>query len=137
MVVPDDGRDDEEVLKRTVELVSHADVAPRPAAFQQMLALLEAKGLREETIVGEFEDLLVDFNASVRRHTKARRARLGIQLVTMFEGTAALWAPPAALATGPSAAAGEALIKRRWGDTAEASLGALSLLAQARRALRC
>lgn len=136
LVVPDDGRDDEEVLQRTVDLVSREDVWRRRAVFHELLASLGALGLRDETVVGEVEDLLDDFNAAIRRHTKARRARVAVQLVTTAEAAVGLWAPPVALATGPTAAAGEALIKRRWGGEPEAALGAVALLAEAQQALK-
>jgi hypothetical protein len=114
LVVPDDGPSDEEVLKRTVDLVSRQDVAGQRAEFQELLASLDTQGLKAETIAGEVEDMLKGLNASVRQHTKAQRARVAVQFVTTAEGAAALLAPPVALATGPTAAAGEAIIKRRW-----------------------
>jgi hypothetical protein len=135
LIVPDDGQDDEEVLKRTVELVSRDDVATKREAFHQLIASLDAQGLQDETIVGEVSDYLDGLNESVRRHTKAQKARLAVQFVTAAEGAAALWAPPIALAAGPSAAAGEAIIKRRWGGDADPALGAVALLAEAQRAL--
>jgi hypothetical protein len=135
LVVPDDGRDDEEVLQRTVDLVSRGDVAESRAKFHELLASLDAEGLEEETIVGEIEDLLDGFNASMRRHTKAQRARVVVQVLTTAEGCAALWAPPVGVAAGPTAAAGEALISRRWGGGEEPSVGAVALLAEAQEAL--
>jgi hypothetical protein len=136
LVVPDEGRSDEEVLKRTVDLVSRNDVSDRRAAFHALLASLEAEGLRDETIVGEVEDLLSALNESVSRYTKAQRARMAVQVVTAAEGAAALWAPPAALTSGPTAAVGEALIQRRWGGgPTDAELGAVALLAEAQRTL--
>jgi hypothetical protein len=56
LVVPDQGKTDEEVLKRTVELVSRDDVSRQRAAFHALIASLDAHGLRDETIVGEVED---------------------------------------------------------------------------------
>ncbi len=136
LIVPNEGRSDEEVLKRTVDLVSRQDVSDRRAAFHALIASLEAEGLRDEAIVGEVEDLLGALNESVSRHTKARRARMAVQVVTAAEGTAALWAPPVGLASGPTAAVGEALIQRRWGGGhSDAELGAVALLAEARRTL--
>jgi hypothetical protein len=136
LVVPDEGHSDEEVLKRAVELVSRDDVSDRRAAFHALLASLEAEGLRDETIVGEVEDLLSALNESVSRHTKAQRARAAVQVVTAAEGAAALWAPPVGLAPGPTAAVGEAVIQRRWGGGPPAAeLGAVSLLAEAQHAL--
>jgi len=136
LVVPDDGADDKEVLKRTVELISKREVAERRAAFQELIASLAAKGLRNDTIVGEVQDLLDGLNESVLRHTKGRRARTAVQVLTVAEGAAALWAPPVALAKGLTAACGEAVINRRWNDTSTADFGAVSLLADAQRALR-
>lgn len=136
LVVPDDGADDEEVLKRTVELVSRDDVAERRAEFHALIASLGAQGLKDETVVGEVEDLLGALNDAVRRHTKAQRARVAVQVMTTAEGAAGLWAPPAALAAGPTAALGEAMIQRRWGAAPTAAeLQAVSLLADAGHAL--
>jgi hypothetical protein len=45
LAVPDDGEDDKEVLKVTVDLVSKPDVWERRAAFQELLASLAADGL--------------------------------------------------------------------------------------------
>jgi hypothetical protein len=137
LVVPDDGDSDEEVLARTVDLVSRADVSARRAQFHQFLASLQADNLSDETIVGEVEDLLDALNESVRRHAKARRARAAVQVLTTAQGAAALWVPPVGLAAGPTAAVGEAAIQRRWpGQDAGAQLGAVTLLAEARRALQ-
>ena len=136
LVVPDDGRDDAEVLQRTVELISLDDVWRRRADFQAAMAALHATGLRDDTIVGEIEDLLAAFNASVKRRTNAQRARIAVQIATVAEGAAALWAPPIGLATGPTAAVGEALVRRRWGQaTVGDEVDAVSLLAEAQRAL--
>ena len=136
LVVPDEGRSDEEVLSRTVELVSRNDVSARRAAFHELMASLEAEGLRDETVIGEVEDLLDALNESVRRHTKAQQARMAVQVLTTVEGAAALWAPPVALAAGPTAAVGEAAIQRRWAsDVSQTGLGAVALLAEAQRAL--
>ena len=135
LVVPDDGASDKEVLQRTVDLISRSDVAERRAAFQELLAGLAAEGLRDETIIGEVQDLLDGLNESVKRHTNARRARIGVQILTVAQGLAALWAPPAQLAQGPTVAWGEGVIQRRWGDTPTAAHGAVGLLADAQRAL--
>lgn len=137
LVVPDEGSSDVEVLTRTVDLVSRADVAARRAQFHELLASLQADQLSDETIAGEVEDLLVALNESVRRHTKAQRARAAVQVLTTAQGAAALWVPPVGLATGPTAAVGEAVIQRRWpGQPAEGHLSAVSLLAEAQRALQ-
>lgn len=136
LVVPDAGEDDKEVLKRTVDLISKSDVSERRAQFQALLASLEAEGLRDETIIGEVEDLLNGLNESVKRHTTAQRARTAVQALSVAEGAAALWAPPVALTEGPTVAFGEALIKRRWEDTPAADFGAVRLLADAQQALR-
>lgn len=136
LVVPDDGEDDKEVLKRTVDLISKRDVSERRAAFQELLARLTVEGLRDETIVGEVQDLLEGLNEAVKRRTNARRARTAVQVFTVAEGAAALWAPPVALAAGPTAASADAVIERRWEDTPTANFGAVSLLADAQRALR-
>lgn len=137
LVAPDDGDNDEEVLARTVDLVSRADVSARRAQFHQLLASLQADNLSDETIVDEVEDLLDALNESVRRHTKARRARVAVQVLTTAQGGAALWVPPVGLAAGPTAAVSEALIQRRWHDQdAGAQLSAVTLLAEARRALQ-
>jgi hypothetical protein len=136
LVVPDDGRDDVEVLQRTVELISRDDVAQRRADFQAVMARLHATGLRDETIVGEIEDLLAAFNASVKNHTKAQRSRAALQLTAAAEGAAGLWAPPIAAAAGPTVAFGEALIQRRWDQAAPYEANAVSLLAEAQRALQ-
>ena len=70
LVVPDDGRDDYEVLTRTVDLLSREDVSRRRAAFHELVASLESTGASTETIVGEVEDLLDDFNELIRRHRR-------------------------------------------------------------------
>jgi hypothetical protein len=56
-------------------------------------------------------------------------------VITIAQGVAALWAPFVALAAGPTAAYGDAVIERRWEDTSRANFGAVSLLADAQRAL--
>jgi hypothetical protein len=96
LVVPDEGRGDEEVLKRTVDLVSRDDVSERRAAFHELLASLQAEGLHDETVIGEIEDLLGALNESVQRHIKTRRTRAAVQVLTTAEGAAALWVPPQA-----------------------------------------
>lgn len=136
LVVPDAGKDDKEVLKRTVDLTSRHDVSERRAEFQALLAALAAEGLGDETILGEIEDLLNGLNESVKRHTAAQRARTAVQVLTVAEGAAALWAPPVALAAGPTAVFGAVLIKRRLGDTSAADFGAVGLVADAQQALR-
>jgi hypothetical protein len=135
LVVPDDGRDDAEVLKKTVELISSQEISKRRADFQAIIAELHATELRDETIVGEIEDLLAAFNASLKRRTNAQRTRIAIQIATAAEGAAALWAPPVALAGGPTTAAGEAFVRRRWGQATPGEVDAVGLLAEARRAL--
>jgi hypothetical protein len=136
LVIPDDGQSDEDVLRRTVDLVSRGDVADRRAAFHHLLASLQAEGLHDETVIGEIEDGLKAFNEAIRRHSKAQRARLGLQVLTAAEGAAALWAPPVGVVGGPTAAIGGAAIRRRWeGTPLQGDLGAVSLLAEAQRAL--
>jgi hypothetical protein len=136
LVVPDDGRDDADVLRQTVELIARKDVSARRAEFQALLAQFNALGLQDETIVGEIDDLLTAYNDVIEKHSHARKARVAVQVVTAAEGTVALWAPPIGLATGPTAAAGEALVNRHWGGDAPAGLEAVSLLADAQKALR-
>ena len=107
-------------------------MAERRAAFHHLLASLDAEGLRDETIVGEVEDKLEAFNEAVRR----QKARVGLHVLTAAEGAATIWAPPVGLAAGPTTAIGEAAIQRHWGGKAvDAELGAVSLLAEAQRAL--
>jgi hypothetical protein len=43
-----------------------------------------------------------------------RKARVAIQIVAAAEAAAALWAPPVAVAVGPTTAAGEAFVRRNW-----------------------
>jgi hypothetical protein len=136
LVVPDDGRDDAEVLEKTVKLISRDDVAQRRADLHAAIAKFHAIGLRDETIVGEIEDLLAAFNASLKNISKAQRSRTALQVATAAEGAVALWAPPAALLPGPTAAFGEALIQRRWDQTISHEMNAVSLLAEAQRALK-
>jgi hypothetical protein len=136
LVVPDDGRDDADVLRQTVELIARKDVSARRAEFQAVLAQFSALGLQDETIVGEIDDLLAAYNDVIEKHSNAKKARVAVQVVTAAEGAAALWAPPIGLATGPTAAAGEALVERRWGEGAPAVVDAVGLLAEARKALR-
>jgi hypothetical protein len=100
-----------------------------------VIAKFHASGLRDETIVGEIEDLLAAFNASVKSHTNAQRSRAALQIVTTAEGAATLWAPPMALAPGPTAAFGEALIQRRWDQSVTHEVSAVGLLAQAQAVL--
>jgi hypothetical protein len=136
LVVPDDGRDDADVLRQTVELIARKDVSARRAEFQAVLAQFSALGLQDETIVGEIDDLLAAYNDVIEKHSNAKKARVAVQVVTAAEGAAALWAPPIGLATGPTAAAGEAFVERRWGEGAPAVVDAVGLLAEARKALR-
>jgi hypothetical protein len=136
LVVPDDGRDDADVLQKTVELISRDDVAQRRADFQTVIAKFHAAGLRDETIVGEIEDLLAAFNASIKSRTHAQRSQAALQFATAAEGAAALWVPPIAVITGPTAVFGEALIQRRWDQTTAHEVNAVSLLAEAQRALK-
>jgi hypothetical protein len=114
LIVPDEGKTDEEVLKRTVDLMSRAEVPKRRAAFHELLASLTTEGLRDETIVGEIEDLLNAFNESIRRHSAAWRMRVAVQFVTTGMGVAALWAPPVRVAAGPTTAVAEMAIRHRW-----------------------
>ena len=88
----------------------HLAGAPqRRADFQAAIATFHATGLRDETIAGEIEDLLDAFNASVKSRTNAQRSRAAIQVAMAAEGAAALWAPPIALATGPTPLLGKRL----------------------------
>jgi hypothetical protein len=136
LAIPDDGQTDQEVLDRTVDLVKRKDVAERRAAFQRRLAALASEGLRDETIVGEFQDDLDAYNAAVQSHTRAQRARVAVQILTTGQAGAGLWAAPLSLTTGPTAAFGEAAIERRWGgDPSDPKFNAVALLAEAQRAL--
>jgi hypothetical protein len=139
LVVPDEGKSDEEVLKRTVDLISRDEVPKRRAAFHGLLASLQAEGLRDDTVVGEIQDLLDAFNESIRRHSTAWRMRTAVQLVTTGISVAALWAPPVGLATGPVAAIGETAVRRRLerseDQATKAELDAVALLAEAQLAL--
>jgi hypothetical protein len=90
------------VLRKTVELVSHDDIAQRRADFHEVMAKFHATGLRDETIVGEIEDLLAALNASIKSRTNAQRSRAVLQIAETTGEAAALWAPPIALATGPT-----------------------------------
>ena len=134
LVVPDDDQDDLEVLRRTVTLLERRDVSARRSEFQAVLAEFFAKGLKDETIIGEIDDLLIAYNKKIRKHSDATKARAVLQVATVAEAAVALWLPPVALAVGPTIAAGEALIRRRYGDES-AKAGAVSLLAEARSAL--
>ncbi|WP_143658737.1 hypothetical protein [Streptomyces sp. IMTB 2501] len=135
LVVPDDGKDDKEVLQRTVDIVAHPEVAGRRAQLQEMIAGLSTKGLSDETIVGEIEDIVIGLNESIKRQTKARLARGAVQVITAAEGAVSIWLPPVQLATGPTAVAGDAVIQRRWGGTPSPEACAAKLLNDARREL--
>ena len=136
LVVPDDGRDDVEVLRKTVSLLKREDVSARRAEFQAVLGRFYAEGLKDETMVGEIEDLLIAYNAELRKNANKTKARAAIQMATFAESAAALWAPPVALAVGPTTAAGEAVIKRHYGDAPpNPVVGAVTLLAEAQAAL--
>lgn len=139
LVVPDEGKTDEEVLKRTVDLMFRAEVPKRRAAFHQLLASLTAEGLRDETIIGEIDDLLNAFNESIRRHSAAWRMRVAVQFVTTGMGVAALWAPPVRVATGPTTAVAEMAIRHRRerseDQKTQVELDAATLLAEAQDAL--
>lgn len=136
LAIPNDGQTDEEVLERAVDLVSRSEVAERRSAFHRRIAELASGGLRDETVVGEFQDDLDAYNDAIQRHTRARTARVAVQVVTTSEAAAGLWAPPVALLSGPTAALGEAVIQRRWsGDPAGPQFSAAALLAEAQRAL--
>jgi hypothetical protein len=136
LVVPDDGREDADVLEQTVALIKRKDVSDRRAEFQKVLAQFHSLGLKDETIVGEIDDLLTAYNDVIRKHSKATKARAVIHIATTAEAAAALWAPPVSLAVGPTTAAGEALVKRNWGEEAPSLVNAVSLLAEARAALQ-
>ena len=137
LVVPDEGKTDEEVLKRTVDLMSRAEVPKRRAAFHDLLASLSAEGLRDTTVVGEIEDLLNAYNESMRRYSKAWRMRMAVQLVTAGRGVVALWAPPVGVATAPTVAIAETAIQHRWStdQATRAELDAVALIAEAQDAL--
>jgi hypothetical protein len=134
LVVPDDGDSDEEVLKRTVELVSRDDIAQRRAEMQQLIATI-GPDLKPETVAGELDDLVDGLNTALRRRTARQRWRTAVQVIATAQGAAALWAPPVGVAAGPTAAIGEALIERRYGAPAGIGPGAVELLADAQRAL--
>lgn len=134
LVVPDDGVSDEEVLKRTVELVSDDRVAQARAELQHLVGSIPPH-LKPSTIAGEVDDVVTRLNEAVSRRTKRQRARVALQLASAGAGTVALWAPPVGIAAGPSTAVGEAIIERRWGAPTEAPAGAVELLGAARRAL--
>jgi hypothetical protein len=136
LVVPDDGRDDVEVLRSTVALLKRKDVSSRRAEFQAVLGQFYAEGLKDETIVGEIDDLLTAYNNEIRKHADATKARAAIQLVAFAESAAALWVPPMSLAVGPTTAVGEAVIRRNHGDAAPPVVGAVALLSEARTALK-
>lgn len=136
LVVPDDGADDEEVLRRTVDVVSRADVSQRRAEFHHMLATLEADGMSAPSAVREVEAALEAYNEATRRHTSTRRTRIAVHLLTAAEALASLHVPDVAVAAGPTVALGEAWIRRREpAETSESALQAVALLADARRAL--
>lgn len=135
LVVPDDGQDDVEVLRKTVTLLERGDVSARRSEFQAVLAEFYSKGLKDETIIDEIDDLLIAYNEKIRKHSDATKARAVLQVATFAEAAVALWLPPVALAVGPTTAAGEALIRRHYGDVPSFKAGAVSLLAEARSAL--
>jgi hypothetical protein len=135
LVVPNDGREDTDVLEQTVALIMRKDVSDRRAEFQKVLAQFHSLGLKDETIVGEIDDLLTAYNDVIRKHSKATKARAAIQMATTAEAAAALWAPPVALAVGPTTAAGEAFVRRNWSEDAPSVVNAVSLLAEAQAAL--
>jgi hypothetical protein len=138
LVVPDEGKSDEEVLQRTVELVQDNEASRRRAEFQDLLASLPAGGVRDETVVGQIESLIEEYNKLIRRRSKAWRARTALLLLTTAEAAVALKVPAVGLASGLTAALGEAEIRRRLvlGDEkAVVGIGAVSLLAEAQRAL--
>jgi hypothetical protein len=136
LVVPDDGRDDVEVLRKTVALLERRDVSARRAEFQAVLGEFYSTGLKDETIIGEIDDLLTAYNDEIRKHTNATKARAAIQVAAFAESAAALWVPPVSLAIGPTTAVGEAVIKRNYGDPAPPIVGAVTLLAEAQAALK-
>jgi hypothetical protein len=135
LVVPDDGGDDVEVLRKTVALLKRKDVSARRAEFQAVLGAFYSEGLKDETIVGEIDDLLTAYNDEIRKRAGATKARAAVQVAALTESALALWLPPLSLAVGPTTAAGEAVIKRNYGDQTPI-VGAVELLAEAKAALR-
>ena len=94
--------------------------------------------MRDETVVGQIESLIEEYNKLIRRRSKAWRARTALLLLTTAEAAVALKVPAVGLASGLTAALGEAEIRRRLvlGDEkAVVGIGAVSLLAEAQRAL--
>jgi hypothetical protein len=59
LVVPNDGRDDYEVLERTVELVGRRGIAERRAELHEFHASVKAdEGIRDQTVVTEVKEHL-------------------------------------------------------------------------------
>jgi hypothetical protein len=71
LVVPDEGKSDEEVLERTVDLVSREGIAQKRAELQQLVGSIRP-GLKDSTVAGEIEDLVIALNKAIMRKRTAR-----------------------------------------------------------------
>lgn len=135
LAVPDDkAQSDEEVLKRTVDLVSRADVAEKRAALHELIGSL-GEDLRIETIVSEVDDVVTALNEVARTHANASRARGFVQVAVGLEGAVAIKFPWVAALQGPTAAGGEVFVQQHFGGPDPAGLDGAALLAEAKRAL--
>ena len=74
LVVPNDGRDDYEVLERTVDLVGRPGVAERRAELHELIASLETnEGIRDQTVVAEVKEHLDALNQAVARQEQRNK----------------------------------------------------------------
>lgn len=138
LVVPNDGRDDYEVLERTVELVGRPGVAERRAELHELIASLRAdEGIRDQTVVAEVTEHLDALNKAVADKSNKTKAHQCVTGLTWAAGGFALWFPPLAAFVGPAASIGNTVVKRLFGEgekRADGS-GGVELLAEAQRAL--
>lgn len=138
LVVPDDGRDDFEVLKRTVELVGHPGVAERRAELHELIASLKAdEGIHDKTVVTQVKEHVDALNEAVADESDKTMARRCVTGLTWAAGGFALWFPPVGVLIGPAASIGNAVVKRLFGEGEKRADGdgGVELLAEAQRAL--
>jgi hypothetical protein len=135
LAVPDDKEhSDEEVLQRTVEFVSRADVAEKRAALHEFIASL-GEDISLETTVSEVDDLVTALNEVARIHAHASRARGFVHVAAAMEGVMAIRLPWVAALQEPTVAVGEVFIQQHFDAPEPAGLDGAALLAEAKRAL--
>jgi hypothetical protein len=136
LLVPNDGVNDEETLKRTVDLVTKPGVSECRAALHEAIAAVKVNDrIRDATVVTEIDELVKALNEAVRRNTKRRVARVCVTGMTWGLGGFALWFATAGAAAGPLTTLGDALVTRAFGKEEPDGDDGIKLLAEAKKAL--